>query len=112
MGAVALRFWPATGGASDDGVLASFMTLAVSASAGVSTVDSTIWGVWSGDEAGLESAGVAAVSWGNVRRESGDSLRMAILVLAGFADIFRVRKAGGSVVAMGGDGSATGGWWW
>jgi hypothetical protein len=88
-------------------VLAPFMAAGVSA--GVSAaVESTIWGAGeaSGVEAGFDAgdgcAGVA--SCGNCESVLGESLRTAVSVLDGFADIFANKLAGDVVSRRGGDG--------
>lgn len=108
--AAALRFVPAfgagplrllpgpdAGGASDDGVLAPFMAAGVSAGVSAAGV-SAIWGAGeaSGVDAGFDAgdgcAGVA--SCGNCESVLGESLRTAVRVLDGFADIFANELAG------------------
>ncbi len=97
---------PEAGGASDDGVLAPFM--AVGVSAGVSAaVESTIWGASEASDvdAGFDAGdGCAGASWGNCASVFGESLRTAVRVLAGLVDIFADKLAGDVVSRRYGDG--------
>ena len=88
-------FLLAVGGASDDGVLASFMMIVSSAGMSSAGADSTICGVGVDGEGFARSLGAGVGGRANLVRESAGNLRVTTRVFGDFVVMFACRRRGG-----------------